>query len=200
MVDGLPRQSPLAHLALEARAAGSMEEALVGLTELPHRAMVNLRGPATPEIRSVVAEHAGCGLPLHALEAAQHGDMTALWLGPDEWLITGPTDGAELAATLTNVFRGNFVTATDISDAYCAMRLAGPAAAETLSKGCSLDLHPRAFGAGRVARTLVAHASVILHQTSDDAYEIYVRRSYADYLWQWLMDAGQMFGIAVLRP
>ncbi|MCG8545688.1 MAG: sarcosine oxidase subunit gamma [Alphaproteobacteria bacterium] len=200
MADGLPRQSPLAHLGLDARAAAPAADALVTLAELPPCAMVNLRCPATPEVRSMVTVHAGCGLPLNALESARHADVTALWLGPDEFLISGLADGIELAETLTSVFQGTLVTATDVSDAYCVLRLAGPAAAETLSMGCSLDLHPRAFGPGRVARTLLAQAGIILHQTEDESYEIYVRRSYADYLWHWLMDAGRGFGIAVQPP
>ena len=48
--------------------------------------------------------------------------------------------------------------------------------------------------------TLLAQAGIILHQTENESYEIYVRRSYADYLWHWLMDAGRGFGIAVQPP
>ena len=44
-------------------------------------------------------------------------------------------------------------------------------------------------------KTMLAKAAVILHQTTDDAdeagpfFDIYVPRSFADYLWSWLTDA-----------
>jgi sarcosine oxidase subunit gamma len=59
-----------------------------------------------------------------------------------------------------------------------------------LAAGCALDLHPRAFGPGRCAQTLLARAAVILEQTSGEpAYRIYVRPSFAGYLADWLRDA-----------
>jgi len=197
MTDGLPRHGPLAHRVL-AIHTGTGAEANVRLGEPRGRACISLRGAPTPELRHVVAEHAGCGLPLNPHEATAHGDMAALWLGPDEWLITGDRDGESLASALRQALRTQFASVTDVSHAWCAIRLTGPGARELLSKGCSLDLHPRAFQSGHATRTLLAQAAVILNRTGDDAYDILVRRSYADYLWQWLGDAGQEFGLAVV--
>jgi len=199
MADGTPRQSPLAHRALGLRAVADPERARVRLCEMRDRACIGLRGAATQELRHIVAEHAGCGLPLNPHEAAVHGGMAALWLGPDEWLITGDTDGPALTAALQRALRTQFASVTDVSDAWCVTRLAGPDARDMLAKGCGLDLHPRAFRPGHATRTLLAQATVVLHQTGDDAYDIFVRRSYADYLWQWLEDAGKEFGLAVVQ-
>ena len=197
MVDGLPRHDPLAHLGLARQMAAAPSEAGAQLALLPPRAAVNLRGEATSELRSIVAELAGCGLPLRPLDSAAKGRMAALWLGPDEWLITGPADSVALTAKLQRAFRGKFVTATDLSHAMAVIRLAGPDAGDVLSKGCGLDLHPRVFKPGNVAGTLLARAHVVLHQVEDTAYHLYVRRSYADYLWRWLEDAGREYGVAV---
>lgn len=197
MADGLPRHGPLAHRVLGVHVEIGTEPG-VKLGEPQERACISLRGAPTPELRHIVAEHAGCGLPLNPHEATAHGGMAALWLGPDEWLITGDADGAALATALQNALHGLFASTTDLSHAWCAIRLAGPNAREVLSKGCSLDPHPRAFAPGHAARTLLAQATVILHQTGDDAYEVFVRRSFADYLWQWLEDAGTEFGIAII--
>jgi sarcosine oxidase subunit gamma len=121
-----------------------------------------------------------------------------LWLGPDEWLLAKDGDDTKLAARLDTAFRGHFVTVTDVSDAYTVIRLAGPAAAEVLAKGCALDTHDRVFPPGKVARSLLAKADVILHRLTADTFELYVARSYADYLWRWLEDAGAEFGVAVV--
>ena len=61
----------------------------------------------------------------------------------------------------------------------------------------SLDLHPRAFAPGRCARASLAKTVVLIHQTDDQpTFDLYVDRSYAEYLWQWLEDAaGSMLGI-----
>jgi len=197
MTNSLPRHGPLAHRVL-AIHAGTGAEANVRIGEPRSRACISLRGAPTPELRHVVAEHAGCGLPLNPHEATAHGGVAALWLGPDEWLITGDGDGEALAPALQQALRTQFASVTDVSHAWCAIRLAGPNSRDVLSKGCSLDLHPRAFQPGHVTRSLLAQATVILHQTGDDAYDIVVRRSYADYLWQWLEDAGKEFGVAVV--
>ena len=56
--------------------------------------------------------------------------------------------------------------------------------------------------------TLLAKAGVIIHQTSPispdgtpayetPVYEIYVHRSFADYAWRWLEDAGLEYGVAI---
>ena len=195
MADGLPHHDPLAHLGLGRRIVATPGDAGVHLALLPPRTAVNLRGEATSELRSIVAELAGCGLPLRPLDAAAKGSMAALWLGPDEWLITGPADGVALTAKLQRAFRGKFVTATDVSHALAVIRLAGPNAADVLSKGCGLDLHPRVFKPGTVAGTLLARASVTLHQVAVSTYHLYIRRSYVDYLWRWLEDAGREFGV-----
>ena len=69
---------------------------------------------------------------------------------------------------------------------------------DVLRKGTSIDLHPKAFGPGQCAQTGIARCHMLLHQTSDEpAYDIYVHRSFADYLWRWLEDAAREYGVAV---
>lgn len=197
MADGLPAQGALAHRRLAACAVEETRDAGVRLTEMPFRPCVNLRAQATPEVRTILSQHAGCGLPVQPLETARRGTLGALWLGPDEWLLVG--SGDDLSDRLATAFRGHFVTVTDVSDAYCIVRLAGPAARDVLAKGCGLDTHDSAFPPGKVARSLLAKAEIILHRTAADAFEIYVARSYADYLWRWLEDAGAEYGVAVVE-
>ncbi len=165
---------------------------------MPHRTCVNLRAQATPEVRTILSQHAGCGLPVQPLESARRGSLSALWLGPDEWLLVGGSD--DLGRRLETAFRGHFVTVTEVGDAYCIIGLSGPAARDVLTKGCTLDIHDSVFPPGKAARSLLAKASVILHRTAGDSFEIFVARSYADYLWRWLEDAGREFGVAVLEP
>ena len=48
------------------------------------------------------------------------------------------------------------------------------------------------------AKTLSDKSGAILHQTSDaPSFEVYVHRSFADYAWRWLEDAGLEYGVAI---
>jgi sarcosine oxidase, subunit gamma len=184
MVESYLRQSPLAPLGLLARAAADAD-AGVTLCERPFRHQVNLRGDAA------VAKAAGIALPTKPNTASEN----ALWLGPDEWLITGDTDPAP---ALREALKGLHATVTDVSEARAVIGLSGPHARDVLAKGCPLDLHPREFGLGRCAQSILAQAAVILHQKdAAPTYDIYVARSYAGYLWAWLEDAAAEYGLAV---
>ena len=116
---------------------------------------------------------------------------TVLWLGPDEWLVTGPSaGGGALIDALGASLAGKHHAVTDVSAMYATLALSGSRARAVLMKGCRLDFHPRAFAPGACVQTALARAQVILHQTDDGpAYEITVRNSFAHYLGTWLLDA-----------
>ena len=75
------------------------------------------------------------------------------------------------------------------------VRLTGKRAREILAKGCSIDLHPRVFGRGRSAQSMLGQAAVVLLALSDvgDDYLVLVRSSFAGYLADWLLDAALEF-------
>ena len=114
-------------------------------------------------------------------------DPAILRLGPEEWLIVGERDVEPgLRAALT----GRRDAVVDVSDQRTTLELRGARAREILAGGCSIDLHPDAFGAGRCAETTLARAGVILVALDDaPAYRLLVRRSFAAYVVTWLLDA-----------
>jgi sarcosine oxidase subunit gamma len=130
---------------------------------------------------------------------ASGGGRAVLWLGPDEWLVvTPPGDAAALHAALAAALAGLRASATDVTDNYTTIRIAGPKARWVLAKGWPVDLHPRNFGPGRVAQSNLALCNVILRQVDDaPGYEILVRPSFAKYLWDWLTDAALEVGCRV---
>jgi sarcosine oxidase, subunit gamma len=139
-----------------------------GLREIPFRTAINVQGEA-----SFPAPSPG--------QAIQWDDRAVLWLGPTEWLVM---DGTPIT------LRGG----VDVSANRTTIELTGPHARDILEKGCALDLHPRAFAAGRCAQTTLARAQVILWQTSDEpTYHLLVRNSFAQYLADWLVDAGHEY-------
>jgi len=199
MVELALRRSPLAHLGLKARAVADAGAAGVRMSEAPRRVLLELRGdPGNEDFMAAVEDATGLAPPTASPDSASKGERGALWLGPDRWLIVAPGEDDGLADTLRQALADIHHAVTEISDSFAAIRLAGPTARDVLAKGCTLDLHPRAFAPGHVAQSTLAKAQVILHQPKDGVFEIFTRRSFAEYLWAWLEDAGLEYGVAVV--
>jgi sarcosine oxidase subunit gamma len=129
-------------------------------------------------------------LPTGPNTATTAGERRVLWLGPDEWLVVAPAgERGTLAGELRAALDGVPAAVVDVSGQRTVIELSGPSAREVLMKGCSIDLHPRAFGAGRCAQTALALAPVVLLPVRADAFWIFVRASFAEYLADWLIDA-----------
>jgi sarcosine oxidase subunit gamma len=196
------RRSALAALG---RSGQGPAEARVRLSEVAHTGKLVVRGEADdPAFLERAAEAVGFALPTSPCTAASGGETSALWLGPNEWLVvTTPGAEAKLAEALRGALAETPSAVTDVSDSRTVIRLSGPAARDVLAKGCPLDLHSRAFAPGAVKQSLIAHLDVAVHLVADEAsdggpvFEITVLRSYAAYLWRWLVDAGTEYGVAV---
>ncbi|NQW01166.1 MAG: sarcosine oxidase subunit gamma [Rhodospirillales bacterium] len=208
MVKPFLRQSPLAHLHLEARRplGDGLPEAGIHVAERPHRSQIAVRGQATdPAFLQGIEKALGISLPTEACTASgKPGDLQVLWMGPDEWLVVGGPDNAALIISkLTTALVDLQVALVDVSESRTVIELSGKQARVVLDKGCSIDLHPRSFGPGQVVNTLLGRGHVLLHQTDHEpasgssAYDIYVHRSYAEYLWSWIEDAAREYGLAM---
>jgi sarcosine oxidase subunit gamma len=164
----------------------------VSITEHPFDAMVDVRVDLPGPGATAAAEVLGMALPTVASTYAVNGDATAIWLGPDELLVTTRSStGDEFESRLREVIAPHGGAATDVSGQRTTLRLSGFRARDVLAKGCSLDLHPRVFGPGTAAQTMLGQAGIVL-MAFDDAgtdYRILVRTSFARYLVAWLLDA-----------
>jgi sarcosine oxidase subunit gamma len=163
------------------------------LREVPFLAQIDIRvaptdGAASEALASVVGP-----LPLDPNTFTGGADGSVLWLGPDEWLVVGPpvSEGAlESQLRLALGEAAARVAIVDVSANRTTLELRGPNARAALESGCSIDVHPRAFGPGRCAQTLLGRAGVIIQQLTDEPlYRIFVRPSFAIYVATWLKDA-----------
>jgi sarcosine oxidase subunit gamma len=161
------------------------------------RTVVNLRGRIEdPGFLSAMSRAIGVGLPATPNRWDGDDGRGAIWLGPDEWLIVAP-DGE--AASLEEAIRAArpgdpWLSVVDLSQSYTALLLAGPRMRELLAKGCPLDLHPRAFGAGNCAQSTLAKARVFLRAVDGGAaIEAWFRNSFTEYAVRWLIDASAEF-------
>jgi sarcosine oxidase, subunit gamma len=165
---------------------------------------IDLRGdPHDRAFMTAVGRVLDLLLPSEPCTSAARDQTCALWLGPDEWLVTCPEpEAAGLAGSLREALTDVHAAITDVTDGRVTFRLAGPSVRDVLAKGCPLDLHPRTFPPGACAQSLLAKASVLIHLLDDDreqgpSFDVYVARSFAHYLWTWLEDAGREYGVRV---
>jgi len=154
---------------------------------------LRVRGPAVAATGAAL----GYALPVEANTAVGNGVSRSCWLGPDEWLIVCEDEQrAELMQRLAQALSSHAHAATDVTDARAVLRLAGACARPVLAKGCPLDLHPRRLGPGKVAQSVLARAQIMILPI-EEGYDLFVARSFASYVWAWLLDAGAEYGIRV---
>ena len=181
------------HSPLDGLLPWSLPDA-VRLAELRFARQIGLR--LRPPIPAYIG---GVPLPLQPNRVAVMRAVRTLWLGPNEWLVTAP-DGAvpELLSWITRSVADRRAAVTDLSASRVVIEIAGPRARALLEKGCGLDLHPRAFTPGCCAQTLFARLPVIIDQTgAAPSYRLFVRRSAARWLCDWLIDAAEEFRFIV---
>jgi len=169
----------------------------VKLVENAFVGKITLRGDAENEdFMKAVKDVIGIKLPTKALTFKEGKSYSAFWMGPDEWMIHTPQDGeVALETALRDKLQGIPSQAVNVSDYYASMRLSGPAAREVIKKGAPLDLHPRSFKAGQCTGTRFANATIFLIQRDDEpTYDIQVRLSFAEYLWNYFTEAAKEFG------
>ena len=199
-IDEYMRQSALAALGLAAKArVGPAREAGVVLRECSHRAQLCLRGGPGADFEEATEAVLGVRPPIESGASARHGDTHLLWLGPDEWLTVFPDERREeVLSRLRDALAPLHAAVVDVSHARAIVELSGAHARNVLQKGCHLDLHPSRFSAGNVAQSKLARCHVLLHQTDDaPAYDLYVQRSFARYLWSWLEDAAAEYRVSI---
>ena len=159
---------------------------------------LNLRGNAQdPGFAAAVRGAVGVDVPIAPNTVKEAPGNIVYWLGPDEWLVV--TEGARTAVVerdLRAALAGLHFAVTDVSGGQAVVELRGRNVRDVLAKGCPLDLHPRVFGVGQCAQSHLAKGQILIRQLDrEPAFEIIVRRSFADYLWLWLEDAAAEYGL-----
>jgi sarcosine oxidase, subunit gamma len=173
----------------------------VEIREITSRGMIDLRGFTTErKFMAAAKEVLGLDLPKVPRTSAAWGDIQALWLSTDQWLILcSRARAGELLAALRKALAGIHSLAVDVSDMRSIIRVEGDEARAVLLKGSSLDLLSPEYAAGTVRRLRFAEIAALLHIVSErpDVIDLYVFRSYADYAWEWFLANGR--AVAAIR-
>lgn len=171
------------------------------ITERGQLGYVNVRGdPSDTGFVAAVRGVLGFDLPVVPNTVSEGGAHTAFWLGPNEWLVvTAPLAERGTANGLRTALAAQFAAVTEVGGGMTCLRLQGAPARALLERECPLDLHPREFPVGRCAQSHVAKAPILLRALAEDSLDIFVRRSFADYLWALLTDLGAEHGVVAAR-
>ena len=157
------------------------------LRPIDGRSMVRLR------VRPSEADASGEALQLPQQASRwRAGDPNACWLGPDQWLLTSDSrPAADIISHIEGTLTGQLHAATDMSSCYQCFALKGPAARTILAMGCGIDLHTSAFKTGQCVRTHFANVLLLIVAVEDNHFDLYLDRSHARYLSDWLVNSGE---------
>lgn len=193
----LAERPPLAHRIVPGRHGRADGEpgVLLGARTGLGLHMLLARSSTGPDLRHAAAA-AGAELPAAGCVATAIS-FAVLWAGPEQWLVASEPDGRAAADRFVATCRP-FCGVVDQSDARAIMCVAGPEARACLAKGFPIDLHPRVFGPGRTALTIVAGVAVQIWQTNaTPTYLIAAPRSLAEGFWAWLTEAAAEYGTLI---
>ena len=179
------------HFALESFLASAAPAAGANIHIAVDNAIefINVRGDDADDNFRATMSAVDCALP-GTVNTFIGAGPSVYWLGPDEWLVATHDDAIALHERIQTGCRENSGSAVNLSDTYVQLTLSGAGAAQTIAKGCTIDLHPAAFRKGDCAQTVLSRADILLACVENgNIYQIIVRRSFAEYLALWLQNA-----------
>lgn len=147
------------------------------------------------ELERAVRSILGLELPKCIDTPARANGQCVFGVGPGQFWVVGPE--GTWAASLREAVRPEVGSLTVLSHSRTRLFIEGRCAREVLSKGIALDLHPDVFQSDAYALTGLQDTPVLLHRTGRDRYELYVLRTFARWIWDWLTDAALPLGYEV---
>jgi sarcosine oxidase subunit gamma len=164
-----------------------MAEVTIRPGHAEQRSIVRLRVRMADASRAAVA----LGLPTEPLTSAGD-DPAALWVSPDQWLLLSDSrTPAALAAHCQQALGDILHNATDSSDALACFLVEGRGARALLAMASGVDFDAGAFPPGSCVRTKFAKVAVLIRATGAESFDLFLDRSAAHYLEQWLRRAAR---------
>lgn len=189
-------QSPLHAFDLAAQAQPADDVRGVWANEIPLLGYISLRGNSTdPAFVEKVTAATGVRLPVDPCTFALANGVKVLWISPDEWIIVCARSRlGELISALKAGLQGIRCQVADNSGGYTQVLLQGRNAQDVLQHTSVYNF--AALQPGRVVGTTFGKASVYVHRTGD-GFCLLLRRSFADYIWRYLVRAAAPYGLGI---
>ena len=128
-------------------------------------------------------------LPVEPNTSTSNGNLDALWLSPDEWMIYL---NENIFDDLYNeISKLNLGSVTDVSDQWVCIKIRGSKVFDLLTSGSPFDFREFKNNKNHVTQTLLNHIDVTIHHKEINEINLFVRRSFSEHLMSWLRDSSR---------
>ena len=148
------------------------------------------------EFISAVGKSLNMLLPTEANTSTQSDKLTALWLSPDEWMIStnnpinNDSNNYEVEKLLNNnISKTNLGAVTDVSDQFVMINLKGNKIYNLFQSGSPYNFNDFQNKKGAVIQTILLKVDVIIHNQNKNEVNLFVRRSFSQHLYSWMNDS-----------
>lgn len=153
--------------------------------------------PGNAEFVSGIHQALGIELPTQPCTSSNNDETRLYWLGPNEWLIIVQQDSApNVEQKLRDALTGHFSVVT-VTGGQTLINISGSQVHSLLKKSSVYDFHPSNFQVNDCVQTTFAKATALFSKREDGSFDIVIRRSFADYLATWMLDAGAEYGCLI---
>ena len=148
------------------------------------------------EFISAIGKSLNMLLPTEANTSTQSDKLTALWLSPDEWMISSNnpvnenSNNYEVEKLLNNnISKLNLGAVTDVTDQFVMINLKGNKIYDLFQTGSPFNFNDFQDRKGAVIQTILLKVDVIIHNQSRNEVNLFVRRSFSQHLFSWMNDS-----------
>ena len=133
----------------------------VTLSEVPDVALASVAARLRKEATCVAQLKAFLGGPPPQAGRAKLGEpYAAVWLGPDQWMLSARFETHQDIAAQVKTKLGDTASVTEQTDAWCCFDLTGPNVRAVLELLCNIDL--LRFETGHATRTSIHHLGCLV--------------------------------------
>ena len=128
-------------------------------------------------------------LPVEPNTSTSNGNLDALWLSPDEWMIY--LNDNIFDNLYNEISKLNLGSVTDVSDQWVCIKISGSKVFDLLISGSPFDFRKFKNNKNHVTQTLLNHIDVTIHHKELNEINLFVRRSFSEHLMSWLRDSSR---------
>ncbi|SMF75868.1 sarcosine oxidase subunit gamma [Candidatus Pelagibacter sp. HIMB1321] len=133
-------------------------------------------------------------LPTEANTSSSNGEITTIWLSPDEWLIFSNTiddkDFNQIEEKLIqNICKTKLGAVIDVTDQFVMINLSGNKIFDLFQTGSPFNFNEFRNKKGVTTQTLLAKIDVIIQNKDQNDANLFVRRSFSRHLFSWMSDS-----------
>ena len=152
--------------------------------------VIRMSSEKNADLVSAIQTVTGLTLPTKPLSSTNNGSFIMNGMSPDEYLLLVPNKTEfEVESKLRQLITCHYAI-VNITGGQTVLELSGKRSETILKKSTSYNIHSSAFPIGKVVTSVFAKSQAVIRRTDKQCFQLIVRRSFSDYLWKWIVDAG----------